>query len=343
MGFTPLDYPRVDGSTSTHPLGVIVACKMLDCPYRWAGVGRYAGRWFSADEGIDYHDLHLFTPMPATARAMPPGHQTTSFSLVSYRPVATSGQPETRAGSRLSTIINRMLTAHAGTHGAYVNVIEGQSDLALVARRPSADELARAEEKGVALDLDPIALDAFVFLVHHRNPVTNLSAKQIRDIYGGRLKSWQEVGGPDERIRAYQRNPNSGSQELMESLVMKGAAMMKPESGRTRSLVHNSMGGPYIALTHDQQGMAYSVYYYEHYMAASPNTRTLAVDGVQPSYETILNRSYPYVAEVYVVTRKGLDSNAGAARMRAWLLTDEGQAVVRESGYVQASTPGSGA
>jgi len=29
------DYPRVDGSTSTQPLAILVACKALGVPYRW--------------------------------------------------------------------------------------------------------------------------------------------------------------------------------------------------------------------------------------------------------------------------------------------------------------------
>ena len=29
------DYPAVDGSTSTHPLGVLLACKALGVPYEW--------------------------------------------------------------------------------------------------------------------------------------------------------------------------------------------------------------------------------------------------------------------------------------------------------------------
>jgi phosphate transport system substrate-binding protein len=94
------------------------------------------------------------------------------------------------------------------------------------------------------------------------------------------------------------------------------------------------MGGPFLALRGDKNGLAYSVHYYEHLMAGSGHTRVLAVDGVEPSYETIRSRKYPYAAPVLVVTRSGLDPATPAARWRAWFLSAEGQAVVRESGYV---------
>ncbi|MDR1832048.1 MAG: hypothetical protein LBQ97_04860 [Fusobacteriaceae bacterium] len=38
---------------------------------------------------------------------------------------------------------------------------------------------------------------AFVFFVNEKNPVDSLTAGQIRDIYGGKIKNWKEVGGPD--------------------------------------------------------------------------------------------------------------------------------------------------
>jgi phosphate transport system substrate-binding protein len=227
-----------------------------------------------------------------------------------------------------------MLTVHAGTHGAYENVITGKAAMGLVARRPSEDELDLARDNNVEIDVEPVALDAFVFIMNYKNPVTNLSATQIRSIYSGKLKNWQEVGGPDNRIRAYRRNRNSGSQELMETLVMTDTAFEDLDYPRSRNLVHQGMGGPYIALTHDQEGIAYSVYYYEHFMSGSPNTRLIAVDGVMPSYETIRNRTYPYVTEVYAAVLQKNAANSPAARIRKWVLSDEGQAVVRESGYV---------
>ena len=335
LGFTALDYPRVDGSTSTQPLGMIIACKMIGNPYRWAGTGRYSGRWH-IDAGSE--PIANLSPFPDVSARERRAHYF-NLSLVGYRAMAKPGDPQSTADVRQSVMINRLLTIHSGTHGAYVNVINGDKDVGLVARKPSADELELAKKNGVELDVEPFALDAFVFIKNHENPVTNLSTQQIRDIYSGQLKDWSAVGGPDKAINAYQRNRNSGSQELMETLVMKDLAMSTPEHGRARTLIHHGMGGPYIALTRDRRGLGYSVYYYEHFMAGSPNTRLMAVDGVVPSYETIRARRYPYVTQVYVVTRKGLEADSAPATFRTWLISTEGQAVVRESGYVPLAGP----
>jgi phosphate transport system substrate-binding protein len=88
-----------------------------------------------------------------------------------YIPVV--GAPEQRAQQILAM-------KHNGTNGAYVNLIDGKADVILVARAPSADELAQAGSKGVQLDVRPVALDAFVFLVNAENPVERLCATSTR-------------------------------------------------------------------------------------------------------------------------------------------------------------------
>lgn len=76
---------------------------------------------------------------------------------------------------------------HSGTHGAYVNLIEGKADFIQVARFPSEDELLAAQERGVVLDVQAVALDAFVFLVNAENPVDDLVLETLRDIYTGTI------------------------------------------------------------------------------------------------------------------------------------------------------------
>ncbi len=103
---------------------------------------------------------------------------------------------------------------------------------------------------------------------------------------------------------------------------------------------HHSMRGPYNALTKQKYGIGYSVYFYEHFMAASPYTRPLAVDGVRPTAESIRNEEYPYVTKVYGVIRKDEPNDSNAHKLRDWILSDEGQALVGESVYVPLPTKG---
>jgi phosphate transport system substrate-binding protein len=107
------------------------------------------------------------------------------------------------------------------TEGAYNRLIRGEVDMIFVLQ-PSDEQLQSAKDAGVELHFTPIAKDAFVFFVNSRNPISELSLEQIRDIYLDKITNWQEVGGLDNRILPYRRQINSGSQTAMIKEVMKG-------------------------------------------------------------------------------------------------------------------------
>jgi phosphate transport system substrate-binding protein len=278
------EYPKVDGSTSAHPLQVVVACEILDV-------------------------LCVWQPDPFTGvRMMAPD-------------LAYQGSPQA-----VETIFN---IVHNGTHGSYMNLIEGSTDLVLVARSPSEDELNAAKEKAVTLDVRAVALDAFVFLLNIENPVDDLTIDNVRDIYTGKTANWTEFGVAAKQVQPYQRNPNSGSQELMETLVMKGTPMIDaPE------MILESMMGPIHAIAEDRWGIGYSVYYYAVFIFPHEQVKLIAIDGVEPTSDNIAKRAYPLTTEVYAVVREGMPMDSTAMMLRNWLLTHEGQATIAESGYV---------
>jgi len=217
-----------------------------------------------------------------------------------------------------------------GTHQAYLNLIEGRADLIVVARAPSEDESRLAVAAGRRLELHPIALDAFVFIVNKDNPVEGLSTREIRDIYMGRLTSWSEVGGDEAGIHPFQRDENSGSQELMRALVMRGSPMIDAPD-----LVMPTMFAPFYAVSTDPAGIGYSVFFYEENMAPrKESVRLLAVDGVMPSSASIRGRAYPYTTEVYAVVRDDLPKDALARQLLDWLRSRDGQTLVQDCGYV---------
>jgi phosphate transport system substrate-binding protein len=218
---------------------------------------------------------------------------------------------------------------HHGTHDAYVNLITGAADLILVARLPSADEQNLAAVQDVNLNPKPIALDAFVFVLNADNSVDNLATPQIQGIYTGLLTNWSQVGGVEADIHPYQRNPNSGSQELMISLVMKDLALINaPE------MTLEGMMGPINRISEDVDGIGYSVYFFEEFMAPNEALKLSSVDGIEPTSETIRNRSYPYTTEVFAVVRSDLDHGSTAFQMYEWLGSEAGQRIIAESGYV---------
>jgi phosphate transport system substrate-binding protein len=167
-----------------------------------------------------------------------------------------------------------------------------------------------------------------VVLVNVQNSVDNLQIENMRDVYTGNITDWTTFGGKGQ-IKAYQRDRNSGSQELMETLVMKDAPMIKaPE------MIVETMMGAVNGIGRDPLGIGYSVYYYVTFMLPDKNVKLIGINGVKPTSENIATRAYPLTAEVYAVTRKNMPKGSTAIMLRDWLLTNEGSAAIAESGYV---------
>jgi phosphate transport system substrate-binding protein len=219
--------------------------------------------------------------------------------------------------------------SHNGTHPAFENLIRNNTDLILVARTASADELHLADSLDINLVETPIALDALIFLANVENSVTSVTTQNIKDVYTGIITNWSDLGGPDTTINPYTRERNSGSQELMESLLMKDLEMLDfPEM-----MIYGMMGLINI-LEWDKQGLGYSVYYYTQNMVRSDKIKLLSVDGITPDYENIKSRNYGYTAEVFAIIRDDLDVNSTAYKLYQLLTTEAGQRVVKESGYI---------
>ena len=228
----------------------------------------------------------------------------------------------------LSFILNNV--RNTGTHTSIMNLINGEADFILVARKASDEERDAADSKNVKLVEVPVAIDAFVFIVNQANPVNDLTTEQIRDIYTGTITNWSEVGGNISDIDPYKRNATSGSQVLMEELVMKDAVMIDvPQMG-----VSHTMWGPFDLLSQNPDGICYSVYYYKEFMARASEVKHISVDGVYPDGNSLKTRNYPYTTDVYAVVREDLDKSSLAYKLFKLLLTNQGQKVIKESGYV---------
>ncbi len=202
----------------------------------------------------------------------------------------------------------------------------------VIATYPSTDELNMASGAGIELIIKPVCYDSFVFITHKDNPVESLTVKQIQDIYSGKITNWQEVGGRNLKIVAYQREPNSGSQTAMEEWVMKGIPMTKPPTAE----IPMGMGMLIEAVAgyeNSTMSLGYTYKYYVDRLYKSPDIKILKVDGIMPSDENVRNNSYAFIAPYNAVIRS-TDVDEVGGRFLNWMLSDEGQACIAQAGYV---------
>ena len=231
------------------------------------------------------------------------------------------------------TDISKIDIRHSKTHNAYVNLINGDTDLILVTY-PSEDEQELAQNNNVELEIVPVVKEAFVFFVNKNNPVENLSLSQIQDIYSGKTVNWKDVGGDDSGIIAYQRPDNSGSQSGMLELVMKGIKMMKPVTENVSQTMAEIID---VISDYDngKNAIGYSYYYYATTMYSSDTMKLLSVNGIKPTYENIQTGLYDIQTAYYAVIRKDEPENSDTRKLLNAMVSTRGQNVAKEAGYVQ--------
>lgn len=221
---------------------------------------------------------------------------------------------------------------YTNTDPAYTKLINGETDLIIVTE-PSSDELKRASDAGVELEVTPVVNEGFVFFTNVNNLVNGLSLKEIQDIYTDKITNWNQVGGDNAKIIAYQRPENSGSQTGMLSLVMKDKKIKEPK----REEYIESMAGIIDAVANydnSKDSVGYSYYYYATTMYGNENIKFLAVDGVSPNHDTIKDESYPLITAYYIVTLKGT-KNMAVSKVKKAMLESKGQEIARNAGYIE--------
>lgn len=203
---------------------------------------------------------------------------------------------------------------YTNTRGAYKAVVDGTADIIFCAK-PSQEQLEYAKQKGVELKMVPIGFEAFVFIVNKQNPVDDLTTDQVKGLYSGKYSKWSEVGGDDTYIDAVQRNKGSGSQTSMLAF-MNGTDMKKSFIG---ALVGRSIG--------------YTFRYYVKSMASNDNVKILSLNGVYPDEKTVASGEYPLSSNFYAIYNAA-NKNENVTKMIDFILSDKGQQIVQQSGYI---------
>ena len=152
--------------------------------------------------------------------------------------------------------------------------------------------------------------------MNENNPVDDLTVEQIRKIYACEYTNWSSVGGANRVINPITRLKGSGSQTMFE------AFMGDCEIGKKSPL----------AITGASIGFSFR--YYMDGIVENDSVKMLSLNGVYPSAENIQNGSYPVVAQFYAIYRAD-NENENIKTLIDWILSDEGQTLIEDCGYVR--------
>ena len=86
-------------------------------------------------------------------------------------------------------------------------LLEKEADLALIVGKLTKEQEQRAAKEGIEPTGKLIGNAGPAIITHPRNSVNNLTMEQMKRIFRGEYKNWEEVGGADEPIRVLAMRP----------------------------------------------------------------------------------------------------------------------------------------
>jgi phosphate transport system substrate-binding protein len=222
------------------------------------------------------------------------------------------------------------IVTFSNTIYAYERLLSGEIDVYFGAE-PSQQQKNMAEKQGKELRMTPIGKEAFVFFVNPKNKVNSLKVSEIRSIYSGKIKNWSEVGGEKDKILAFQRPKNSGSQTLLEK-IMGDTPIMKP----LEEDVPEGMGGIINKVAdyrNYDNSIGFSFRFFATGMVANPDIKLLAINGIEPSPENISSETYPFTANLYAISLQD-NPKSTILPFLEWMRGPQGQEIIEKIGYI---------
>lgn len=179
------------------------------------------------------------------------------------------------------------------------------------------------EEKSQGAVENVVAIDGIGVIVDPDNGLDGLTKEQLVDIYTGNISNWSELGGTDEPIVVVGREAGSGTRDGFESILdVKDTCAYANELDSTGAVIAK------VASTPGAIG-------YASFGDLNDSVKTLALDEVTPSIETIKDGSY-ILQRPFVMATMGevSEQNEAVQALFVYLKSDAGKQIVESVGLV---------
>lgn len=194
-------------------------------------------------------------------------------------------------------------------------VTEGRCDIGLSSR-------ALKDEEKEGLESTVIAIDGIAVIVNKENTVEDLSVEDIAKIYTGEVTNWSQVGGSDLPIVCIGREAASGTRDGFESIT--GTAdkcKYSQELTSTGDVVQTVAGNP-------------NAIGYASLASVGDTVKTLSVDGVQPTTESIQNGEYKVQRDFILVTKADTPLSEAAQSFYDFAVSPQAEQFIIDSGEI---------
>ncbi|MBU2709804.1 substrate-binding domain-containing protein [Zooshikella harenae] len=170
-----------------------------------------------------------------------------------------------------------------------------------------------------------LALDGIAVIVNDSSPLKQLQVKQVADVFSGRILQWTQLGWGVDPIKLLARDPQSGTWDTFNNLVLNGRGELATSAERlesndelSRNVANNPNAIGFVSLN------------------TIGGAKALAIaDGgdhyIKPSAASVATEDYPLSRRLYMYS---LSDDAFVKEFLAYTQSPEGQAVVEKAGFI---------
>lgn len=225
----------------------------------------------------------------------------------------------------------------SGTGGGFKKFINGEIDISDASRPIKKEELALAEQKGIEFLEIPVAFDGLAVIVNRENNwVDYLTVEELKRIWGpgSKIKRWSDIrpNWPNEPLRLFGPGTDSGTFDYFTEVICGKSGASRPDytASEDDNVLVSGVSGEKYALGY------FGVAYFEE---NKDRLRVVPIDGgkgpVLPSLEAVRNGQYsPLSRPLFIYVRKEAFSRPEVKKFVEFYLSDEGKALVKDSGYI---------
>jgi phosphate transport system substrate-binding protein len=224
------------------------------------------------------------------------------------------------------------VTVQGGGSGTgYASAIDGTVDIGMASRGPKQKEIDAG-----TLWLHPLALDAVCVVVNPSvGSSVELTLEEVAKIFAGEYTNWNDVSDsfPDAAIYVVVRESGSGTRGTFEEYTIDEYGL---EIDST--IVHEQPSNPAVrtAVSSTQYSIGYVGFgFLTSDMVAVSLAAEEGGEYVPATLENIASGSYPISRFLYFVTSSPVESGSLADRFISFVLSEEGQAIVEDEGFLR--------
>ena len=208
-----------------------------------------------------------------------------------------------------------------GTASGIRSLINGEIDICTASRNLQPEEAKYlADYYGSVGLFYLIAKDALSVYVNQYNPVKDLTMEELKNIFECEVTDWSRFGGKYQIIVPVIRNLNSGTYLFFKEHVMSGGdycddAVVEATTAEIINFVEEN-----------ENAIGYGSMGYKGKIAYAK------INGIEPSEKNAQNDTYPLTRYLHFFTTQV--PTGTVKKFIDWVLSPDGQKVVKQSGYI---------